>query len=162
MSRFVTKISVNVKPLLDILQKNAFVHSQTYDEKTQALTVLWESDSLPTGYTFPVEYPLADLLAKRLPRAVKDQKALKTPPKPENAPTSLTAPEKAIPASTPDHFWDAERLAKEKAAGPVEYMGVESSWKPVDAEHVWQPGFFYRTAPKPAPQSGVDTPLTVK
>lgn len=144
MSRFVTKIPVDVKQLLDILHKNAFIHSQTYDAKLQELTVEWELESAHTGYTFPVDYPLADMLAKRLPKSVKAQKAIKAQAKSENPATVKLEAPASNPVSTPDHFWDAERLAKEKANGPIEYMGVESVWKPVEIDHVHQEGFFYR------------------
>lgn len=162
VSRFITKIPVDVKQLLDILHKSVFIHSQTYDEKLMELTVLWESEALPTGYTFPVEYPLADLIAKRLPKAVKTQKALKTAPKPKDEPTGTPDPATSNPVSTPDHFWDAERLAKEKVLGPVEYQGVESVWRLVDGEHVWREGFFYRHVAIPKPKEIVDTPIDVK
>jgi len=172
MSLFSTKLPVNVQELLDALPPGHHLHGIAYDKQKQEIVVLWETDKFKTGYTFPVDYPFADVLAKRAPKGLKAKKATQTPSNAKNAPTGTPDPKETIlPPAPPDNLWDKEKLVAEQAGlkegEAIEYQGVESTWNPLETDHVWQQGFFYRkvqgalkpaTEEKPADKSGVDTP----
>lgn len=152
MSKFQTRIPVPVQQVLDALPGGSFVHSYTYDEQKQELTVVWESEAHHTGYTFAVDVTVEELASKRRLAKFKAKSATVKPPKPENAPNRTPEVSNAPLANVPDHNWDKERFDKEKSAGTaIECQGVEPVWKALGKDDVWQEGFLYR-------KSGVDTP----
>ncbi len=145
MSKFSTRLPVNVEELFDALPKGYYVHSVTYHKDTKELVIEWEHEKLSTGLSIPVDFPLADIQRKRLPELCRAKKAPKSPPKEETAPVSLPEPEKAIPASTPTQQWTKEQFEAAQAEGAVlECQGVEPVWVKVLPGHQHQQGFFYR------------------
>lgn len=69
MSRFKTVLSVDVAGVRQALPPGSYVESVTFDEK-EGVAVVWDHPALTSKFTFPVEFPLADLTAARVPAGV--------------------------------------------------------------------------------------------
>ena len=147
MSLFQTKLSVDVKQILDSLPKGHFLHGITFNKDTREVCVLWEYERMESGLTVPVEFPLADLTKKLLPDGVRnlDKVTKSKPVKPIHiapVPTPVLPP--AIPLIRTQKEYD-ESVA---SGVDLEYQGLKPIWKPVESGHVFTAGYFYRKAIK--------------
>lgn len=173
MSLFSTKLPLDLKPLLESLPKDCYIHSITFDrpftptaqkDTPSCVVIEWESAKLKTGYTFPVDYPLEDLQRCRLPSCVKKLiKAIVGGSGGKNIPTVNVAPKNAIPdpqLRTQEAFQQAQAEGK-----ALEYQGVEALWLPVTGGHEWTEGYFYRVVPNHVfngPTSELSGPSTLE
>lgn len=78
MSKFKTKIPVDIKGVVDKLPKGHFVHGIELDADRQSVTLLWEHDHFVTLYSIPVEFSVEAIQGTQpMPGVVK----LKAEPK---------------------------------------------------------------------------------
>ena len=151
MSKFTTKLPTEVETLIAALPKNSYVHGIALDKDTNEVLVLWENTIFESGLTVPVDFSLADVKAKKLPKGVynarKGKPATLTPPEVKDAPAANVAPITPAPSPylTADEVAEAVTLKK-----PVEFMGVTPTWQPfIPKRDVFTAGYFYRLAEKP-------------
>lgn len=110
----------------------------------QEVVVQWEAERFYSGLTVPVEFPMADIIKKRLPERVKDKNRKEKPSPVPDAPTVTPEPV-ASNAEPVTYFKDKETYDTEIAAGTkLEFQGLSPVWKPVTADHVFTDGYFYR------------------
>jgi hypothetical protein len=81
MSRFKTCIPVNVGAVLKLLPPHSFVHGHKFNPETNQVEIEWEHDQLKTPYTFAMEFPVASLETKQIPRGVQVLNGGTTPQK---------------------------------------------------------------------------------
>jgi hypothetical protein len=67
MSKFKTSIAVDVAAITARLPADAYVHGVTWDPEAKQVSVVWETDTIKTGFDFPVEYPVEKLSAAAVP-----------------------------------------------------------------------------------------------
>lgn len=72
MSKFKTTIPISVAAVLAKLPARSYVEGTKLNEARDGVEVIWGCDDLRTGYTFPVEFPLANLEAGSRPQGVLD------------------------------------------------------------------------------------------
>ncbi len=75
MSRFHTSIPIDIEAVKALLPKRAtFVHGVSLvdadDHKKLKVVVDWECGELTSGFTFPVDFPVEELRAQKLPKGV--------------------------------------------------------------------------------------------
>jgi hypothetical protein len=163
MSLFHTKIAVDLKPVLDALPKGAFVHAIEWDKDNGEIIVLWESDRYETGLTVPVLFGTDNLRKHTLPAYVRDRTRKLKPPVLPAVPQSEVVTGAALAKAVPKQnliITEKAFAAARKAGDELEFWGVESFWKPVDAGHKFTPGFYYRQKPQP-PADVQEQPLNV-
>src|SRR5580704_8044058 len=111
MSKFSTSLSTSVADFLTSLPKGSYLHGielvPPMDDKNrsdilagkieQTITVIWEMHHFETGLTVPVEYPLGEIKAKRLPKGCRDAR------KPKPALTPILAEKPAMVTVAPKH-----------------------------------------------------------
>lgn len=64
MSLLKTKIPVDVRRVIDALPKDAHVHSIVLNNEKSAVEIVWDTPTIRTPYTFPVDHPLEKLLGE--------------------------------------------------------------------------------------------------
>jgi hypothetical protein len=128
MSRFHTPIPVDLEAIKKLLpQRGVHVHgvvvTQAKDHKDVKVVIDWECSELRTGFTFPVEFSVADLQAKKLPKGVTfltdkapvakapAAKVQQTAPTPQQKPATAPAPKVKTPK--------AKAAAKAPAPAPT-------------------------------------------
>lgn len=70
MSRFITKIPVDVLAVQSLLPSKSFIHGATFDKDAQAIFLEWENDRFHTPFTVATEFPVETLSAKKVPAGV--------------------------------------------------------------------------------------------
>lgn len=73
MSKFVTRIAVDMEAVQKLLPKGTFVCGSTWNGSEVELT--WVHDHLESPWTFEIEYPLELLKERRLPPGVRMREA---------------------------------------------------------------------------------------
>lgn len=161
MSRFSTRIPVDIKTLLSLLPKGCYVERMVFshvidDRNRQQMTeditagkivpeviVFWDDDRYATPTTLPTDFSVANLKAKTLPKGVRDvvknpvQKAAPVAPDPEPEPQ----PEPVRMAL----LTEQEVSERVKKGEPVQFQGYEPVWKSFDPkEHSFNKSFYYR------------------
>lgn len=144
MSLLVTKLPIDLKPILSALPKRAYVHRVTWDFQKSTIEVQWEHDSFHSGLSVPVEFPLEDLRAKFLPNGVKDKANVQPKPEPKIESATIEVPRPQPPA--PDHIRTKKDFNKAiKAGKTLEFWGVQNHWFPVYPDaHTFTEGYIYR------------------
>lgn len=79
MSKFVTRIPVDVDAVKRLLPKRSYVTCVGLHPDKDAVEVFWDDDDFETGYTFPVEFSTELLEARKLPDKVKLRKGAAAP-----------------------------------------------------------------------------------
>jgi len=141
MSFFTTHIPTEIKEILEKLPPGSYVHSVTYVPQQHQILILWETDTVKTPYSTPVEYSLNDLKAGKKPKESidLDVKPLPAPPLVEK-PKATSAP--ALPV-----YLNEKQVAQAIANHePLLYMGVTHAWSSVPPNHKFIPGYFYKRA----------------
>lgn len=62
MSKFSTRIPVNINEIIGKLPKNSFIHSVELAEDRASVEIIWDNDKLQTAYTFPINFPAEKLI----------------------------------------------------------------------------------------------------
>ena len=88
MSKFVTKIPVNIEEVLKLLPVKSDVQETRLSEDGKTIEIEWSNDWMQTPYTVPHEWPLETFWAKTLPDKVVDKMAVKSIQLPSPAPES--------------------------------------------------------------------------
>lgn len=70
MSKFITKIPINVEEVVAMLPKRSDVESVSLSEDGKTIELLWGNDWMKTPFTFPLEWDIAHLIAKTEPEKV--------------------------------------------------------------------------------------------
>ena len=139
MSFFNTHIPTKVKEVLETLPPGSFVHAVTYIPAQHQILVMWETDTVKTPYSTPVEYSPEDLKCGRKP---KESMALDIKPLP--APLEIQKA-KTVPAPTLPAYLNEKQVTQAIAnREPLLYMGVTHAWSSVPPNHKFIPGYFYR------------------
>lgn len=73
MSKLTTKIPVDVQAVLSALPPNSFVHSVKLNDDKSGIDIVWDNPAIKTAFTFPVNYPLAEIM-KRVDKPKKSGK----------------------------------------------------------------------------------------
>lgn len=141
MSKFKTTLPTNINEFLDELPKRSHVHSITINPATKEIDIAWENDRYETGLTVAVDFPESSVKAHKPPKGVRDT----------NKPVfKVPEPVKEVEKKTdvivpPPQYMTEREVAEARFAGKeLEFMGMETVWKPVDKEHTFTNGFFYR------------------
>ena len=96
MSKFTTRLPINVEEILAELPKGKFIHSITWDAERKEVVILWEEPRFHSGLTVATDWPVQNITRFRLPNGVIDtRKKVSAPvtlPDEQNAPTALVAP----------------------------------------------------------------------
>lgn len=71
MSKFVTRIPIDIHAVLELLPKRATPLDVLFNPNTATVEVHWDDDDLETGYTFPIEFPAPALEQGRVPPGVR-------------------------------------------------------------------------------------------
>jgi len=74
MSKHITTVPVDIRAVIDALPADSFVHSVALRDDKSGVDIIWDSPSIKTKYTFPVDYPLSKLNVKSLDTKVKGRK----------------------------------------------------------------------------------------
>ena len=82
MSKFVTRIPLAIEQVTAALPLKSIRQAIGLDLKANELRIEWENDDFRTPFTYPVDWPLADLEQKLVPKGVL---AVKTAPGPGEA-----------------------------------------------------------------------------
>jgi len=145
MSLFKTFLPVQVEEVLSKLPNNKFVHFVSYDNELKRITILWEYDKFQSGLTVPIEFPIEMIGTNKLPAGIKDLNK-KEPVVVQEIPQEPTVFEEEIKVEpkqnyiiTKEAFEEAYTSGKE-----LEYQGVLPVWNPIEKDHVFTEGFFYR------------------
>ena len=161
MSKFSTRIPVDLKGLLALLPEGAYIDRMTFshviDDRNRnqmvedinsgkivpEVILFWEDDKLQSQTTLPVNFSVSELKGKTLPKNVRD---VVNDPLPKVEP-KVEEPE-SIPATEPvkmDVLTEKELRECVKKGEPVEFQGYEPFWKDFDPkEHSFNKVFFYR------------------
>lgn len=73
MSAFVTKLPVDLEAVKKLLPSGSDVESVSLNNETKEVELRWSNDSLTTGYTVHLDWPLALLQEGKRPDFVKDR-----------------------------------------------------------------------------------------
>ncbi len=121
MSKFTTKIPVEIKTVLEKLPKHAHVHEVKLAHDRSSVEVIWDHDAFATGFTFPVEFPVENLFAGKVPDGVKVKARVEV----DNG-TPGTRPSDAVPPSKP------QRKVKinDKGLDKTQHVGVNGNHVP--------------------------------
>jgi len=71
MSAFKTSLPVDLEAVKRLLPKDHHIEKIVLDPANSRIDVIWHTSAIETPYTFPVEFPVADLEAKKLPAQAK-------------------------------------------------------------------------------------------
>lgn len=82
MSAYVTKLPIDVESVKKLLPPGSDVESVSFNAETREVELRWSNDTLVTGYTVHMDWPLALLQEGKRPDTVKDR-VLKPAPVPE-------------------------------------------------------------------------------
>ena len=138
MSLFITKLPTGIEELIQSLPSKSHVNKVELNLETHEIYVHWENDRFVTPYTIPVEFSQKDLRAKRLPIETTEgkKKILPVePPKQVEKPPVLKMPA--------PKYMNREEVEQALAKNnPLEFMGMETVWKPVEDFHKFTEGFF--------------------
>ena len=109
MSKFITPLPIDLAGVVNALPKGSYLHAVRLNPVTSVVEIEWEHDGFRTPWTFPSEFPLADLLARRSPGTVRIVPRVPTP-----APKVVGDPPKPARRLRPD-----ETRARKVAAAPA-------------------------------------------
>jgi hypothetical protein len=146
VSKFTTILPTDTEEFIKTLPRDSFIHGIAFDMEQKAIVVLWECERFETGLTVPVHVTASQAKLKKFPAGVRDLK------RPE--PPILTPPpekfhvEQSQPVEQPVYLTEDQVRVARAADLPVEFLGISSTWQPVDSRHVFTEGFYYRPVPK--------------
>lgn len=107
MSKFITKIPIDLKAVLGLLPKRAHVQEVGWDPQASQLHLRWECDDLATGLSVEVPFELGSLKKRLLPKGTRnvcrDTKPVEVGKPAAGKPDKRHAstPGKTVPASEP-------------------------------------------------------------
>lgn len=75
MSKHITSLPIDLKPVLEALPKGTYVHSIALRPDNSGIDIIWEHDASKTGYTYPVPYAV-EKLAEKAPKVISKNRKL--------------------------------------------------------------------------------------
>jgi hypothetical protein len=144
MAHFKTEIPTEAKTFIDSLKGRRTFSSITLTEENNIL-IMWEDDTLYTGLTVPVDYPLNMLQAGKLPqktfKASEREKATPSLPSKKDAPTAKPEPKTVIPI-----YLNEEQVKESAVKGQsMEFYGILPRWVTFNPRvDRYTEGYFYR------------------
>ena len=161
MSKFSTRIPVDLKTLLSLLPKGCYidrmVFSHVIDDRNRMemvdkinsgklvpeVILYWEDDRLQSETTLATDFSVSDLKAKTLPKNVRD--VVKNPIPKEKPKAADPEPKPIVPPIKMDLLTEKQVAECVSKGEPVEFQGYEPFWKAFDPkEHQFNKVFFYR------------------
>lgn len=165
MSKFNTRLTVDVSTIVGSLPKGSFLHSVMLippltDQNRadiaagiikQEVVIVWENTNFESGLTVPIDFPIEEGKRLKPPEGVLDVRK----PRPatlsltveENVTTGLVEPLKDVPVTV--YLTEQEVNQAMLDGKDVEFQGIEIGWKRfVPFTSTYTKGFFYRLAEK--------------
>jgi hypothetical protein len=84
VSAFKTVLTVDLGSITRLLPKDYTIEKIAFDHATSEVVVLWQTSAIETPYTFPLDFTVADLEAKKLPQHAKLSERRVKPSVPSN------------------------------------------------------------------------------
>jgi hypothetical protein len=71
VSAFRTVLPVDLDAVKRLLPKDHTVEKVVFDQAASQIVVIWQTSAIETPYTFPLDFTMPDLEAKKLPQHAK-------------------------------------------------------------------------------------------
>jgi hypothetical protein len=99
MSAFKTTIPVDIDSVKRLFPKDHTVEKVVFDQAASQIVVIWQTSAIETPYTFPLDFTMPDLEAKKLPKHAKLSERLQrlAPKHPSDPVNGVKVPGAVIP-----------------------------------------------------------------